>query len=235
VRVRNGKVSTTDGPYVETKEQLGGYFLIEAKDTQEAIGIAARIPVPGTAASMRPVDDDQTYRVGAHRRAHKHFLRSGDPHEISMPVYLDEKRLDELPDKDCVDFDTGIRKSGQCLRRSASPCNGDDRAPAQRQGPITDGPFAETKEQLAGFYDRSARSQRSNQVAAKFRPRAWARRGAADPPIRETVAAKAKQSNLKGDTNGTKNAQPGKKARRRAARKPARRSRHRNAQGRARP
>ena len=44
VRVRNGKVSTTDGPYAETKEQLGGYYLIEAKDLDDAIAIAARIP-----------------------------------------------------------------------------------------------------------------------------------------------------------------------------------------------
>jgi hypothetical protein len=44
VRVRNGKVSTTDGPFAETKEQLGGYFLIEAMDLDEATRIAARIP-----------------------------------------------------------------------------------------------------------------------------------------------------------------------------------------------
>src|SRR5688572_14381843 len=44
VRVRNGKVSTTDGPFAETKEQLGGYYLIEAKDLNEAIQVAARIP-----------------------------------------------------------------------------------------------------------------------------------------------------------------------------------------------
>jgi hypothetical protein len=44
VRIRNGKLSTTDGPYAETKEQLGGYYLIDAKDLNEAIQIAARIP-----------------------------------------------------------------------------------------------------------------------------------------------------------------------------------------------
>ena len=44
VRVRNGKVTTTDGPFAETKEQLGGYFLIEARDLNEAIQIAAKIP-----------------------------------------------------------------------------------------------------------------------------------------------------------------------------------------------
>ncbi len=41
---RNGKVSTTDGPFAETKEQLGGYYLIEAKDLNDAIQVAARIP-----------------------------------------------------------------------------------------------------------------------------------------------------------------------------------------------
>ncbi len=44
VRVRNGKVSTTDGPFAETKEQLGGFYLIEAKDLNDAIQVAARIP-----------------------------------------------------------------------------------------------------------------------------------------------------------------------------------------------
>jgi hypothetical protein len=44
VRVRNGKVSTTDGPFVETKEQLAGFYLIDANDLNEAIQIAARIP-----------------------------------------------------------------------------------------------------------------------------------------------------------------------------------------------
>ena len=44
VRVRDGKMLTTDGPFAETREQIGGYFLIEAKDVEEAIDIAGRIP-----------------------------------------------------------------------------------------------------------------------------------------------------------------------------------------------
>jgi hypothetical protein len=44
VRVRNGKLSTTDGPFAETKEQLGGFFLIEAKDIDEACEVASRFP-----------------------------------------------------------------------------------------------------------------------------------------------------------------------------------------------
>ena len=44
VRVRDGKRMITDGPFAETREQLGGYYLVEARDLDEALGIAARIP-----------------------------------------------------------------------------------------------------------------------------------------------------------------------------------------------
>ena len=44
VRVRDGKTLTTDGPFAETREQLGGYYLVEAADLDEAIKLAARIP-----------------------------------------------------------------------------------------------------------------------------------------------------------------------------------------------
>ena len=44
VRVREGKRLVTDGPFAETREQLGGYFMVEARDLDEAIGIASRIP-----------------------------------------------------------------------------------------------------------------------------------------------------------------------------------------------
>ena len=44
VRVRNGRTVTTDGPFAETKEQLGGYYIVDAKDLDEATAIAARIP-----------------------------------------------------------------------------------------------------------------------------------------------------------------------------------------------
>ena len=56
VRVRDGKTLTTDGPFAETKEQLGGYYLVEAKDLDEAVGIAARIPAAryGT-VEVRPI------------------------------------------------------------------------------------------------------------------------------------------------------------------------------------
>jgi len=58
VRIRNGRMSTTDGPFAETKEQLGGFFLIEARDLNEAIQVAARIPSARTGSvEVRPVVD----------------------------------------------------------------------------------------------------------------------------------------------------------------------------------
>jgi hypothetical protein len=58
VRVRNGKVSTTDGPFAETKEQLGGFYMIEAKDLNDAIQVAAKIPSARLGAiEVRPVVD----------------------------------------------------------------------------------------------------------------------------------------------------------------------------------
>ena len=57
LRKQGGKIVHTDGPYAETKEQLGGFFLVEAKDLDEALAIAARIPsvdVKGT-IEVRPI------------------------------------------------------------------------------------------------------------------------------------------------------------------------------------
>jgi len=56
VRVRQGKISTTDGPFAETKEQLGGYYLIEAKDLNDAIQVASKIPAARTGSvEVRPI------------------------------------------------------------------------------------------------------------------------------------------------------------------------------------
>jgi hypothetical protein len=56
VRVRNGKTVTTDGPFAETREQLGGYYLIEAKNLDDAIAVAAKIPSSRTGSiEVRPI------------------------------------------------------------------------------------------------------------------------------------------------------------------------------------
>ena len=70
VRVRNGKISTTDGPFVETKEQLGGFYLIEAKDLNEAIQVTAKIPGArlGCVEVRAIADDPQTLALGLNVR-----------------------------------------------------------------------------------------------------------------------------------------------------------------------
>jgi hypothetical protein len=56
VRVRGGKVSVTDGPFAETKEQLGGFYLIEARDLNDALQVAAKVPSARTGCvEVRPV------------------------------------------------------------------------------------------------------------------------------------------------------------------------------------
>ena len=63
VQVRNGKRLVTDGPFAETREQLGGYFLIDAKNLDEALAIAARIPMArkGT-VEVRPIIELPDFR-----------------------------------------------------------------------------------------------------------------------------------------------------------------------------
>jgi len=58
IRVRGGKLSTTDGPFAETKEQLGGFYMIEARDLNDAIQVASRIPSARSGSvEVRPVVD----------------------------------------------------------------------------------------------------------------------------------------------------------------------------------
>ncbi len=113
-------------------------------------------------------------------------------------VYLDETRLDELPDEDCVAYDGAIRQSGHCLASEALESVQTATTVRVRNGKvsITDGPFAETKEQLAGFYLIEAHDlNEAIQIAAKIPP---ARVGSIEVrpirPIRESVALAATPS-----------------------------------------
>jgi len=66
LRVRNGRVTITDGPFAETKEQFGGYYVIEARDLNEAIQVAAKIPgARYGCVELRPIAEDaQTLALG---------------------------------------------------------------------------------------------------------------------------------------------------------------------------
>ena len=107
-------------------------------------------------------------------------------------VYLDERRLGELPDEDCVAYDAAIRTSGQCLASEALQPVSTATTVRVRDGKVTvtDGPFAETKEQLAGFYlVEAADLDEAITLAAGIPP---ARVGSIEVrpirPIREAVA-----------------------------------------------
>ncbi len=59
VRIRDGTLSVTDGPFAETKEQIGGFFLIEATDLQEAVGVAAEWPSAAIGSiEVRPIEEE---------------------------------------------------------------------------------------------------------------------------------------------------------------------------------
>ena len=108
-------------------------------------------------------------------------------------VYVDENRLSELPDEECVAYDQSVRDSGHCVASEALESVQTATTVRVRNDKITvtDGPFAETKEQLAGFYMIEAKDlDEAIRIAAGIPP---ARVGSVEVrpvrPIRETVAA----------------------------------------------
>jgi hypothetical protein len=106
-------------------------------------------------------------------------------------VYLEERRLEEVSDAHCVEYDESVRKSGHCLASEALQPVQAATTVRVRNGKvsITDGPFAETREQLAGFYLLEARDlNEAIQLASRIPP---AQVGSIEVrpvrPIRETV------------------------------------------------
>lgn len=69
VRMKGGKLALTDGPFAETKEQLGGYHLVECRDLDEALSIAARIPTlpAGGAIEVRPLEPSLVSEISVSR------------------------------------------------------------------------------------------------------------------------------------------------------------------------
>jgi hypothetical protein len=113
-------------------------------------------------------------------------------------VYLDENRLSELPDEDCVAYDSAIRNSGHCIASEALESVQTATTVRVREGKVsvTDGPFAETKEQLAGFYMIEAKDLDEAIRIASGIPPACVGSIELRPvrPIRETVAAQQHES-----------------------------------------
>jgi hypothetical protein len=159
VRVRDGKPVVTDGPFAETREALGGYFVIDAKDLDEAISVAARIPGArwGT-VEVRPVRDFAGPPTGAvaDRRADE-----ATGQRYLLLCYTDEQYWDKAGEaahqkamEEAVQFTHQLHAKGQYL--SAAPLHPTSTATSVRirdgKRLVTDGPFAETREALGGYF-----------------------------------------------------------------------------------
>jgi len=174
VRVRNGQTLITDGPFAETTEQLGGYFVLELADLDEAIAIAARLP-PATRGTIeiRPMFPIEGLPAGLPISAAEG--RSGIP--FLVLCYDDEAAWRSAgPDAlragmaEATTLCHELNDSGAYL--SASPLHPATTATCVRvrngRRSITDGPFAETHEVLGGYYLILAESRDAAvQVAAK--------------------------------------------------------------------
>ena len=159
VRVRDGRVLVTDGPFAETTEQLGGYFLLDLADLDEAIAVAARVPPAARGAAEirpiaaleglpqdRPLPDD--WGVGLRTPFLLLCYDDEDAWESAGPEALAQARAEAA----------GLARwlSDEDRYLGAAPLHPASTATCVRvrdgRRIITDGPFAETREVLGGFY-----------------------------------------------------------------------------------
>lgn len=160
VRVREGGILVTAGPFAETTEQLGGYYLIDVANLDEAISIAARLPPAqkGT-VEIRPLYLlDGLPPAGSHTGADGH---GGDRKKFLLLCHDDENAWQAAGEaalqaamRRAVGLAHELHSGGQYLQ--ASPLHPGRTATSVRvrngQRMVTDGPFAETREVLGGFY-----------------------------------------------------------------------------------
>jgi hypothetical protein len=157
VRVRGGERLITDGPYAESKEQLGGFYLVDCGSLDEAIDLAARIPIAQSGSvEVRPVMDYEA--VGSEPPTWRSEF-SGKKYMLTL--WGDEAQWEQLTPEQLQEsmkawaaYDreataAGVLLGGEGLDPSAAAktvsVRDDERI-------VSDGPFAETKEQLGGFY-----------------------------------------------------------------------------------
>jgi hypothetical protein len=175
VRIRGGKRVVTDGPFAETREQLGGYYVVKTKDVDEACDIAEKIPdAHGGSIEVRPVLDLGPAGVDQGSPAKS----ASDDKEYILLIHEDENVWKDFGDKARSEmferyghFTRSIIEKGQYVAGaplvSASKAK-TVRVPADKRI-ITDGPFAETREQLGGYYRvRAANLDVALDIAARI-------------------------------------------------------------------
>ncbi len=157
LRWKGGKVVVTDGPYAETKEQLGGFGVLEARDMNEAIELMLKHPgVRFGPFEIRPADETnpECSTPGAApantKEETEKFLCLG---------YMEEKKWDVMSKseqeafmKECLAYDDMLRKNGNWVGGEALQYVRTAKTLRWKDGKalVTDGPYAETKEQLGG-------------------------------------------------------------------------------------
>jgi hypothetical protein len=160
VRVRDGHVQVTDGPFAETTEQLGGYYVIEVADHEEAIAIASRLPpaAKGT-VEIRPLLPLPASLSLPRFEPGQQNLAEAEPRRDYIVLIYTEP--DAWPQEEyaaalaeSVMLCHQLHARGQYV--SAAPLQAPETAicvRARNQGrEVVDGPFAETKEQLGGYF-----------------------------------------------------------------------------------
>jgi hypothetical protein len=157
VRVRGGERLISDGPFVESKEQLGGYYVIDCESLEDAIELAARIPVARDGCvEVRPVMNYEamgaeapTWRSEAHAKKYVVTLWGDESVWESWTPEQVQQEMGRWDEYDREATAAGVMLGGEGLEPSETAKTVRVRGGEQI---VSDGPFAESKEQLGGFY-----------------------------------------------------------------------------------
>jgi hypothetical protein len=157
VRAKGGKVIVTDGPYAETKEQIGGLGVIEARDTEHAVELMSKHPGLRLGPfEIRPIDGNLTARCQPEARVSDapsegtKFVCLGYGNENAWDAMTSSERESLI--EEYLAYDAVLRKYGQSLGGVALQSARTAKTMRSKGGKVlvTDGPYAETKELLGG-------------------------------------------------------------------------------------
>lgn len=151
IRQQDGRAVTLDGPFAETKEQLGGYYILECKDKAEALELAAMIPsAKHGSIEVRPMGGHEKRYVDPPKKTHYIALIYGEESKFLPPT--DPRVMAGINQHQALTaraIEAGEFVTGDGLAMTSSAVTVRVR---DGRTVLTDGPFAETKEQLGGFY-----------------------------------------------------------------------------------
>jgi hypothetical protein len=163
LRWRNGKVLVTDGPYAETKEQLGGFGVVEARDMDHAVELLSKHPglQYDVTFEIRPIDEPSLKRQEASLARVRSSAPAVDPQAAKFATlgYINEADWGSMPKSEfdtmmnqCVELHQARVKCGQWVSGIGLLSARTAKTLRSKAGKVivTDGPFAETKEYLGG-------------------------------------------------------------------------------------